>query len=363
MITNLYRLIILCLLIGFSVIFLSGCDKNKGNDPDDTVDTKILPPYSLDEFVMGVDLSYLNQILDKGGRYTDQKDPYEIFSAMGANLVRLRLWNNPDWIREVYNNDQEILYSGYEDMKNAALRAKQAGMNICLDFHYSDTWADPEKQNTPEAWKELELNELKDSVYSYTRKTLANLKESGIVPAYVQIGNEINPGILHPAGHYQTNNWKDLGELLNIGIKAVRDEFVDQDAPKIILHIAQPENVRWFFNNLTILGEVNDFEVIGLSYYSKWSSVNLSELDGYIRTLKRDFSKEVMVMETAFPWINESVDEYTNIFGGQDSIMGYEVSPAGQAEFMKDLCQEVIDGGGNGVVYWEPGWISSEMKT
>jgi len=290
-------------------------------------------------------------------------DPYEIFSNMGANLVRLRLWNNPDWIREVYDNDEEILYSGYEDVKSAALKAKKAGMEICLDFHYSDTWADPGKQYTPEAWKNLELNELKDSVYSFTRKTLADLKESGIVPAYVQIGNEINPGILHPLGHVESNNWKNLGELLNSGIKAVRDEFLNEDAPKIILHVAQPENVRWFFNNLTILGEVNDFELIGLSYYSKWSSVDLSELDGYIKTLKRDFSKEILVMETAFPWINESVDQYTNIFGGQDSIMGYEVSPAGQAEFMKDLCQEVIDGGGKGVVYWEPGWISSEMKT
>jgi len=194
MITNPFRSIYFCLLLCLSALLLSACDKKKGDSPDDIEKTKILPPYSLDEFVMGVDLSYLNQILDKGGQYADQKDPYEIFAETGANLVRLRLWNNPAWIQDVYDNENETLYSGYEDVKIAALRAKQVGMDICLDIHYSDTWADPHKQYTPEAWNDLELGDLKDSVYAFTRNTLADLKQSGIIPAYVQIGNEINPG-------------------------------------------------------------------------------------------------------------------------------------------------------------------------
>ncbi len=346
----------------FTILF--SCDKaENGKGTDDPDDQVISPPYSIQEFVMGADLSYLNQIVDKKGQYAGGKDPWQIFAEAGTNLVRLRLWNNPEWIKRVYDNSNEELYSGLDDVLQAAKKAQQNGMDLCLDIHYSDTWADPGKQITPEVWKDLNLELLKDSVYAYTYDVLNQLLQEGIIPAYVQIGNEINPGMLHPLGHINQNNWKNLGDLLNSGIQAVRDLYQDGDAPKIVIHIAQPENVRWYFNNLTILGQVSDFEVIGISYYPIWSTVALNEMDGYIRKAKVDFDKEVMIMETAFPWTQESQDTYTNIFGTLDSLSSYPVSPEGQLGFMKNLCQEVIDGGGSGVVYWEPGWISSEMKT
>jgi arabinogalactan endo-1,4-beta-galactosidase len=354
------RIIMLAVL---SLIFLSACNKNNDtNDPDPDTE-EILPPYSVDEFVMGVDLSYLNQILDKGGQYADGKDPYQLFAEMGNNLVRLRLWNNPSWIRDVYNNPEEKLFSGYEDVEEAARKAQENNMELCIDFHYSDTWADPGKQITPAAWENLSLDILKDSLYNFTYTTLAKLKEADIIPAFVQIGNEINPGMLHPVGHYETNNWQNLGELINAGIQAVKDLYTDENRPDIILHIAQPENIRWFFNGLTFSGGVSDFDVIGVSYYPIWSEVDIADLDGYIKTAVSDFDKEVMIMETAFPWTNSGADNYHNIFGTADSIMGFEISPQGQLEYMKTLCQEIIDGGGKGVVYWEPGWISSNMIT
>ena len=343
------------------ILLVSACDPNKGGtDPEEK---EIKPPYSLDEFVMGVDLSYLNEVMAKGGIYADQRDPYALFAEEGANVARIRLWNNPTWIRDLYQNEEETLYSGFQDVVTAARRVKGAGMEWCLDFHYSDNWADPGKQNTPEAWKGLEINTLTDSVYQFTYTTLATLKALDLSPAFIQIGNEINSGILHPTGHYLMNDWKNLGQLVNAGIRAVRAVYPDENAPQIILHVAQPENIRWFFNGLTISGGVTDFDVIGVSYYPVWSEVPLVALDGYLRTARNDFGKEVMIMETAFPWTNEGADNYNNIMGGTDSIGAYPVTTDGQLAFMATLCQEVIDAGGLGVFYWEPGWISCDMIT
>lgn len=358
------QLSFLSLLMALLVLGL-GCnkatDKDKDNsDPDETI---IEPPYSTDEFVMGADLSYLNQILDKNGEYDGGKDPYQIFKDNGTNLVRLRLWNKPSWIREVYQNEDEKLYSSLDDVISACKRVDELEMDVCLDFHYSDNWADPGKQIAPEAWKNLELNDLIDSVYSYTFQSLSRIKDAGIIPAFIQVGNEINAGMIHPLGHFETNEWENLGLLLNSGIRAIRDLYDEAEQPRVIIHIAQPENVRWFFNNVSIAGGVSDFDIIGISYYPKWSSVSMTELEGFIRTARNDFQKDVMIMETAFPWTNHSVDRYSNIFSGEEAAEGYDISPQGQLNFMKDMCQKVIDGGGIGVVYWEPGWISSDMKT
>lgn len=358
---NSYKAGAILVINCFFFCSFNGC--NKEIDPGTDGLVKIEPPYSLDELVMGVDLSYLNQVLDKGGSFDGGRNPYQIFREKGANLVRLRLWHHPNWIRTVYGNPQEKLYSNLEDVVLSCKRSQEQGMEICLDIHYSDNWADPGKQQVPAAWKDLDLESLIDSVYSYTFDLLTELKTAGIKPAYIQIGNEINSGLLHPLGSVQTDNWTNLGRLLNAGIQAVREVYPADEPAEVILHIAQPENIRWFFNNLTLAGGVTDFDVIGVSYYPKWSQVGLGAIDGYIRTARNDFKKEMMIMETAYPWTNESADSYPNIFSGSDALPDYEVSPQGQLLFMKDLYQEVIDGGGLGLVYWEPGWISSEMKT
>jgi arabinogalactan endo-1,4-beta-galactosidase len=327
--------------------------------------------YSPDELVMGADLSYVNQILDHGGAYRDTagiRSPYAIFADHGANVVRLRLWHDPSWVRtEVYEDPATPLYSGLEDVARAIAAAKQEGMQINLDFHYSDIWADPGRQNVPAAWREItDLEVLADSVYRYTRATLEHLDAEGLLPEMVQVGNETNCGMLtsetgpgFPDLSVCDGHWESQGAVLNAGIRAVREVAPET---RIILHIAQPENVAWWFDNITTTGDVTDFDVIGFSYYSPWSDEPLSSIPGHVSSWRQSYGKEVMIMEMAYPWTMENADGYGNIFGPNSLVEGYPASPEGQRRYMVDLVQAVIDGGGTGVFYWEPAWITSGMK-
>ena len=321
--------------------------------------------YHWTEFVMGADLSYVNQILDHQGEYRDSgqiKDPYEIFRNRGCNLVRLRLWHNPAWTGTVYGEPNGPLYNDLEDVKRALRQAKDLGMAVNLDFHYSDRWADPAHQETPIAWQGLSLDILADSVYQYTYNTLTRLGQLGLMPEMVQIGNEINNGMLLPLGSNSTG-WVNLGILLNADIKAVRDASQTSEIkPKIILHVAQPENIRYWFMNVGSKGGVTDFDIIGFSYYSKWSDVPLREIESDVADFKRTFKKEVMCVETAYPWTSEGADSYNNILGGSDGEFGYPYTREGQLKYMKDLTQAIINGGGTGIMVWEPAWITSQMK-
>lgn len=318
------------------------------------------------QFVMGADLSYVNQILEHGGLYRDNgqvKDPYQIFRDHGANLVRLRLWHTPTWTKEVYGSAGTKMYNDLADVKVAIRRSKNAGLAINLDFHYSDTWADPQKQGIPAAWVGLDFKTLSDSVYQYTYQVLKTLSDEGLMPEMVQIGNEINPGMLLPLGGYASNGWPKLGELINSGIKAVRDVSKHSDIkPLVILHVAQPENVESWFSNVTRSGDVSDFDILGFSYYSKWSDVSIGDISRYVADFKKVFKKEVMIVETAYPWTTENADTYSNIFNAGDVEPGYPITPEGQLKYMVDLTKAIMDGGGMGIMVWEPDWISSAAK-
>ena len=317
-------------------------------------------------FVFGADLSYVNQILEHGGVYRDSgkvKDPYQIFRDHGANLVRLRLWHTPTWTKEVYGSAGTKMYNDLADVTVAIRRSKAAGMAVNLDFHYSDTWADPQKQGIPADWNGEDFKTISDSVYQYTYQTLKTLRNLGLMPEMVQIGNEINPGMLLPVGSYAAFGWKQLGGLINSGIKAVRDVSGSSEIkPLVILHIAQPENVKYWFSNITLWGGVTDFDIVGFSYYSKWSKARLGEISKYVADFKKTFKKEVMVVETAYPWTTENADNYRNIYNDGDAEPGYPVTPAGQLKYLTDLTQAIRDGGGMGIMVWEPAWITSSLK-
>ena len=139
---------------------------------------------------LGADLSYVNEMLDCGGEFRSEGkvvDPYQLFADKGANIVRVRLWHNPDWTD----------YSDFNDVKRTIQQAKKNNMKILLDFHYSDTWADPSKQFIPKSWADIEdLNVLGDSIYNYTYNTLYKLYSSDLLPEFVQVGNETNSEIL-----------------------------------------------------------------------------------------------------------------------------------------------------------------------
>lgn len=320
--------------------------------------------YTSDKFVMGADLSYVNQVEDDGGTYKDSgkiKDPYTIFKNHGANTVRVRLWHNPQWLA-AYNNGK--LYSDLKDVEKTIERAKAAGMAVNLDLHYSDEWADPGNQTIPAAWNGLSLSVLTDSVYQYTMNVLNYLKSKSLTPEMIQVGNETNQGMLFPTGKVVNNDWTAFAALLKSGIKAVRDfSLTSSVKPQIILHVADPNNADYFANGVIDKGGVTDFDILGISYYYIWSTItSLNQVSTIIRNVQSKYNKKIMIVETAYPWTAGYADSYNNTISGNTGLGGYDVSKDGQYKYMKDLTQQVITGGGSGIMYWEPAWISSALK-
>ena len=331
--------------------------------------------YTPSQFVMGADLSYATQIEDHGGVYLDSskvRDPFLIMKEHGANLVRVRLWNDPEWVRLVYGSQQTPLYSGFADVLKTIQRAKTLGLAVDLEIHYSDTWADPGTQIPPAAWANItDLQTLKDSVYNYTYSILNQLNTKGLMPEIVQIGNETNCGMMitntnpgFPDLNGCNGHWQELGAVMNSGIKAVRDVSAKSAVrTKIALHVADPKNVDWWFAQITNTGAVVDFDIIGMSYYPIWhTTVAFSDLPALIISLKNTFNREVMILETSYPWTTQGDDSYGNQFGSQTPMSGYPFTVAGQTKYLTDLTQNMIKAGGSGVMYWEPDWITSQMK-
>jgi arabinogalactan endo-1,4-beta-galactosidase len=311
------------------------------------------------ELWRGADLSYVNELEDCGAIYRTnnrREDPYRIFAAAGANVVRLRLWHSPQWTQ----------YSTLEDVRKSMRRAKESNMQVLLDFHYSDDWADPGDQIIPAAWTDTEdSEELAQEVYQYTLDVLQSLLADDLLPAYVQVGNEINTEMLLDEKIPEDTkiNWNRNVLMLNAGIKAVREFSAELDsAPQIMIHIAQPEYVEPWFDDAIAAGML-DFDLIGFSYYPKWSITPFSRIEDQVRRFKTKFDKDIVIVETAYPWTLDSNDSAPNLLGEDSLIDGYPASTDGQRRFMIDLMQAVVDGGGLGVVYWEPAWVSSDCTT
>ena len=309
---------------------------------------------------LGGDLSYVNEIEDCGAVFRkngELVDPYELFASQGANIVRLRLWHNPDWTQ----------YSTYPDVEKSIQRAKTAGMKVLLDFHYSDNWADPGDQIVPKAWAHItDLEILGDSIYQYTYHTLEKLAKKGLLPDLVQVGNETNSEILMP-DHVNENiteiNWERNSFLFNRGLKAVRDIAKQTEKPiETMLHIAQPENAFPWFREALASG-IARFDLIGLSYYSKWSKYPIDKVSDAIDSLTRLYQKPVIIVETAYPHDFIDVDSANNILNQHATSPDFPATHQGQLDYMKKLTQEVIEGGGKGVIYWEPAWVSSDCYT
>ncbi|GAA4743724.1 beta-galactosidase GalA [Flavisolibacter ginsenosidimutans] len=242
--------------------------------------------------IVGADISFLPELEARGIKFSDkgsQKDALQILKDHGFNYIRLRIFNNP------------AADSGYSPKKGfcdlshtlqMAKRVKAAGMKFLLDFHYSDYWADPGKQFKPSAWKALPFASLKDSVYRFTKQVLLALKAQGTVPDMVQVGNEINHGMMWPEGH--VSHFDSLAQLFKAGADAVR--AVD---PSIVImqHLAlggQNDEAVWYLNNMFARGV--DFDVIGLSYYPKWHGT-ISDLQNNLRDLSQRYNKDVIVVE------------------------------------------------------------------
>ncbi|MCC6605970.1 MAG: glycosyl hydrolase 53 family protein [Anaerolineae bacterium] len=321
--------------------------------PEPTPVPTVVPMPEADApFFLGLDLSYVNEMDDCGAVYLEDgesRDAYELFADHGANLVRARLWHNPDWTD----------YSTLADVTRTFSRAKAAGMATLLSIHYSDNWADPGKQEIPAAWADLTEAELPDALYQYTYDVLSELYAQGVLPNFIQIGNETNAGLVKRADGL---DWPRDAQLFNAGIRAVRTLAAETNSnPKIVLHVAQPENAGWWFREATQHG-VTDFDVIGLSYYPQWSQLSPVDVGAFTTYLRQTYGKEVMIVETAYPWTFDAAEETADNILNQ-GIRGYGISPAGQRQFLVDLSQSVLSNGGLGVVYWEPAWVSTQCTT
>jgi arabinogalactan endo-1,4-beta-galactosidase len=280
-------------------------------------------------------------------------DPFALMSKEGGNIVRVRLWVNPTWTK----------YSNYADVLKTIRRAHVARMQVLLDFHYSDTWADGGKQIAPAAWANLNEDQQVKALHDYTLKTLRKLDAEHQMPEMVQVGNETNPELLGGKVPGEPINWERNARLLNAGIEAVHEAGRPGSiAPRIMLHIAQPENIQPWFDAATKAG-VKGYDIIGMSYYSKWSKWNLAQLKATITEAKKRYGKDVVVVETAYPFTLRNADTMPNLLGADSLIPTYPATPEGQHRYMVDLTQLTVDAGGIGVVYWEPYWVSTQCST
>lgn len=337
-------------------VSLSCTRNNQGSESQKGMD---LTTIATDAFITGADLSYLNEMTDCGavfkGFNNQSADPWHLFKSQGMEMVRFRLWHDPQWTS----------YSDFDDVKKGIEKAKSLGLRVLLDFHYSDTWADPEKQFIPKAWASIvHQNEiLGDSVYQYTFQTLTKLAKDSLLPDVVQIGNEINQMILQPENQHMPMDWDRNSFLINKGISAVRDISKKYNTGlEVMLHIAQPENaLEWFPRALEHC--ITDFDWIGLSYYPLWSSYKPHNLGEALKTLQHEYSKKLMIVETAYPFTLENFDAANNILNEESLIDGYAASEDGQLQYLTDLVKILKDNGGSGLLYWEPAWVSTNCKT
>jgi len=305
---------------------------------------------------LGADLSYVNEMEDCGAVYRlhgKPIDPFKLMKREGGNIVRVRIWNNPTWTK----------YSNYADVLKTIQRAHAAGMQVLLDFHYSDDWADGGKQIAPAAWANLGTDDQVKALHDFTLDTLRKLDAAHAMPEMVQVGNETNPELLGGKVPGDPINWSRNARLLNAGIQAVQEAGREGAiAPRIMLHIAQPENVLPWFDAASKAG-VAGYDIIGISYYKKWSTRSPAELKETISEAKRRYGKDVIVVETGYPFTLEGADTAKNLLGEDALVPAHPATPEGQRSFMVDLTQLTIDAGGIGVVYWEPYWVSTRCGT
>ena len=313
---TLYILIAVMMVSGYSC----------GKSSKDTTEP-VVPPLLPTTFAKGADVSWLTQMEAAGKKFYNasgtEQDAMLILKNLGMNTIRLRVWVNP---AGGWNNTADVVAK--------ATRAKNLGMRIMIDFHYSDSWADPGQQNKPAAWNTLGFNDLKTALKDHTIAMLTALKNAGVTPEWVQVGNETNDGMLWPDGRAATN-MSNFAQLVTTGYDAVKSVF---PAARVIVHISNGQDnslFRWMFDGLK--NNQAKWDVIGMSLYPEpltWNSLNTACQINMNDMVSR-YNKEVMIVEVGMSW-----DQ-----------------PAQTNAFITDLIskvQAVPNNKGIGVLYWEP---------
>lgn len=313
------------LIICLSVFLLAGCSKEG---------TSQNPPTDTGTFAKGADISWLPQMEATGYQFYndngEKEDCFKILKDHGINSIRLRTFVNP-------SDDKASGHCSKDETVAMAVRAQKWGMKVMINFHYSDTWADPGHQRKPKAWEGNDFPTLLNDLYNYTFDVMTALKTAGVTPEWVQVGNEIPGGMLYPEG--STDNWPQLVQLINKGYDAVKAVSLQS---KVILHVDQGNNngrFRWWFDAAKANGA--KYDIIGLSYYPYWLegkpdyTLSINDLGANMNDMVARYGKEVMVVEV----------------GGEDIKVQntYDMLVAVQKKV-----KEVPGKKGMGVFYWEP---------
>jgi arabinogalactan endo-1,4-beta-galactosidase len=311
------------LIVFLSVIILTGCSK-EGMSQNKQANV----------FAKGADISWLPQMEATGYQfYSDngaEEDCFKILKDHGINSIRLRTFVSP-------SDDKASGHCSKDETVAMAVRAQKWGMRVMIDFHYSDSWADPGKQRKPKAWEGHDFQTLLNDLYNYTFDVMTALKTAGVTPEWVQVGNETPGGMILPEG--STSNWNQLVQLINKGYDAIK---AVSPQSKVILHVDQGNNndrFRWWFDAAKANGA--KYDVIGLSYYPFWLegkpdyTLSIDDLGKNLNDMASRYGKEVMVVEV----------------GGEDMKVQntYDMLVAVQKKV-----KEVPGGKGLGVFYWEP---------
>lgn len=323
------------------------------------------------DFIKGADISTLLDAEKHGAKfYNDKNQPQDalaILKANGVNYVRLRLWVDPkDAQGQAYGGGDNDLATTLA----LAKRAKAQGMKLLLDFHYSDFWTDPGKQFKPKAWEKMDYPQLKNAIHDYTRDTIARFKQEGVLPDMVQIGNEINSGMLWPEGKswgQGGGEFDRLAGLLNYAIDGLKENLKNGEQVKIMLHLAEGtknDTFRWWFDEITKRNV--PFDVIGLSMYTYWNGP-ISALQSNMDDISKRYNKDVIVVEAAYGYTLANCDNAENSFQEkEEKAGGYPGTVQGQYDYIHDLMQSVANVQGHrgkGIFYWEPTWIAVPGNT
>jgi arabinogalactan endo-1,4-beta-galactosidase len=294
----------------------------------------------------GADISTLQRAIDVGARYFTSSgtaaDPLDILKSAGVNYVRLRVWNNPV---SGYNNATKVL--AY------AKTVKAKGFKLLIDFHYSDTWADPGVQTKPAAWSSHGISALTTDVYNYTNGLCNSLKAQGTTPDSVQIGNEINTGMLWNDGRVVNNNFTNLGLLLKAGYNATK---ACNSGTQVIIHTADADSdahARWFYDGIRAQGVA--WDITGLSYYCNWHGT-MANMTSVVADVTARYGKPVVIAETAAAFTVNNADSTGNSINSACS--GYAATWSGQGATFRDTQNAAKAGGAIGVFYWEPTWYA-----
>lgn len=307
-----------------------------------------------DDFIRGMDASAVLAVENSGAKYYGfdggEQDVFKTLAEAGVNYIRLRVWNDP------YDEDGNGYGGGNNDVATAielGKRATKYGMKVCIDFHYSDFWADPTKQYVPKAWKGMNIEQKSDALYDFTVTSLTEILNAGVDVGMVQVGNEINKGM---SGETFMSS---ITELLKAGSSAVRE--VSKAAGKDI-------QVALHYTDIDKEGEVEkitadlekygvDYDIFAMSYYSFWhgSVDKIQEMAEYIQ---EQYGKKVVIAETSYCYTSEDGDGSGNSVSGDDDIVdGYDASVQGQADMIRDICAAANEANIMGVFYWEGTWI------